>query len=189
MQQTRQQRQHVIAESASNLPDDPDSGHNVDTDNNAVVRHGPRHPEFENACGIGLNPNVVTHHLGDMSVICPNCSALHWIDERLQSSTKRLPKFGSCCLQGKIKLFEIQPPPNDPLKLFNGIHHDSKHFLDHIWNYNLTFSMTSLGVIRISHIEMAMALIFSKFVANYSITLDHYYLKTILASSNFHSCG
>lgn len=135
MQQARWQRQHAIAESASNLLDDPDNDHVIDTDNNAVVRHG-----------IGLNPNVVTHHLGDMSVICPNCSALHWIDERLQSSTKRLPKFGSCCLQGKIKLFEIQPPPNDLLKLFNGTHPDSKHFLDHIQNYNLTFSMTSLGV-------------------------------------------
>lgn len=88
MQQTRQQRQHAIAESASNLLDDPDNDHNIDTANNAVVCHGPQHPDFENACGIGLNPNVITHHLGDMSVICSNCSALHWIDERLQSSTK-----------------------------------------------------------------------------------------------------
>ncbi|KAH7836010.1 hypothetical protein Vadar_031941 [Vaccinium darrowii] len=85
------------------------------------------------------------HYLGKMDILCPQCSALHWMDERLARSSRSNPLFGTCCLQGKIKLHAlITPPP--PLKaLFDGDDVRSKSFRMYIRVYNTTNAFTSLG--------------------------------------------
>jgi len=44
------------------------------------------------------------HSLGPMNVECQHCHALHFDCEKLSKSTRAVPKFGSCCLEGQIKL-------------------------------------------------------------------------------------
>ncbi|KAH7846751.1 hypothetical protein Vadar_017750 [Vaccinium darrowii] len=85
------------------------------------------------------------HYLGKMDILCPRCSALHWMDERLARSSRSNPLFGTCCLQGKIKLHAlITPPP--PLKaLFDGDDVRSKSFRMYVRVYNTTNAFTSLG--------------------------------------------
>lgn len=48
------------------------------------------------------------HSLGEMNIRCSHCQSLHFDSERLTNSSKRNPKFGSCCLQGQIKLPELR---------------------------------------------------------------------------------
>ncbi len=47
---------------------------------------------------------VARHDLGAMDITCSFCGALHWIDEKLTSSSNRNPKFGLCCDSGKVRL-------------------------------------------------------------------------------------
>lgn len=52
------------------------------------------------------------HYLGKMDILCPYCSALHWMDEKLTKSSMKHPLFGTCSLEGKIRLpLFITPPP------------------------------------------------------------------------------
>jgi hypothetical protein len=37
------------------------------------------------------------HHLGPMNVACPNCGALHWIDEQVGS-----PRLGCAAIAGRF---------------------------------------------------------------------------------------
>ena len=83
--------------------------------------------------------------LKNMDVECLKCGALHWACERLSKSSIASPKFGTCCLDGKVKLPALQNPPRDLLKLYNGTNHHSKHFLTHITSYNNAFAMVSLS--------------------------------------------
>ena len=71
------------------------------------------------------------HFDGKMDVLCPNCKALHWMNDKLTNSSVKNPLFGKCCLQGKIKLpLLITPPP--PLKaLYDGNNDQSKLFRRH----------------------------------------------------------
>ena len=120
-------------------------------DNNMGVPDGEIHqqlhrPDFDRALAIGCTRDVIVHHLGPLNARCSKCGALHWIDEKLAQSSLESPQFGNCCLGGKIVLFEYSDPPNELLNPFNGNHVYSKEFLEKIWNYNLTFAMTSLGV-------------------------------------------
>jgi hypothetical protein len=72
---------------------------------------------------------------------------LHWMDERLKLSSMRHPKFGKCCLQGKIQLPRLQDPPQ-PLKHLLESKDDpvAKKFRENIRQYNFALSFTSLGV-------------------------------------------
>ncbi|KAH8976459.1 hypothetical protein EDB86DRAFT_3096628 [Lactarius hatsudake] len=51
------------------------------------------------------------HSLGDLTIQCPNCKALHWLAEHLTKSSMLNPKFGMCCFSGKIALPPLQSPP------------------------------------------------------------------------------
>ena len=42
--------------------------------------------------------------VGSMSANCKFCGAKMWIDERIQSSSKRKPLFQLCCRQGKARV-------------------------------------------------------------------------------------
>jgi len=55
------------------------------------------------------------HDLGRMDVACSSCGALHWMVEKLSDSSKRNPRFGTCCMDGKVQLPPLQPPP-EPLR-------------------------------------------------------------------------
>jgi hypothetical protein len=89
--------------------------------------------------------NWEVHNLGRMDVKCPDCHALHWMSERLTKSSKRNPKFGTCCLSGKISLPQLDPPPIELRNLLFGQDTDSKHFRQNIRKYNNALAMTSLG--------------------------------------------
>src|SRR5882724_11938361 len=80
-----------------------------------------------------------------MTVKCPSCGALHWMDECLSSSSKRNPKFGKCCLSGKIQLPELMPPPQPLKRLLESSDTDAKEFRKHIRQHNAALAFTSLG--------------------------------------------
>ncbi|XP_059221065.1 uncharacterized protein LOC131995857 [Stomoxys calcitrans] len=71
--------------------------------------------------------------IGTMSVVCEYCLALKFKDE----------SKGLCCLQGKVKLEEILPPPEPLHSLLTGDHPKSKQFIRNIRRYNNAFQMTS----------------------------------------------
>lgn len=78
-------------------------------------------------------------YLGPMDHICAHCKAFKFKFE---------PK-GLCCLDGKVKLPNISPPPPYVQKLVGVGAEDTdsecKHFLDNICEYNTAFQMTSIG--------------------------------------------
>jgi len=67
-----------------------------------------------------------------MNVICWHCKAYHWVEERLRNSSITSPKFGMCCLQGKVALPQLQEPPLILHRLPNHEDHRAKYFLEHI---------------------------------------------------------
>lgn len=78
------------------------------------------------------HPNV---QIGDMDKVCAHCKALKYKNEAP----------GLCCVNGKVKLPEIEPPPEPLLTLVSGVSPQSKHFLKNIRKYNICFQMTSFG--------------------------------------------
>ncbi|KAF9530831.1 hypothetical protein CPB83DRAFT_745206, partial [Crepidotus variabilis] len=92
-----------------------------------------------------FDPAWPTHNLGRMDVSCRHCGAMHWMDERLTSSTNANPQFGKCCLSGKVSLARLHNPPNELDSLLRGDDPESKSFRDNIRRYNNALAMTSLG--------------------------------------------
>lgn len=69
-----------------------------------------------------------------------------WYNERLKKDVNEyIPKFGMCCLQGKVKLPILEEPPTLLRSLLDGTHPKSRHFLTNIRCYNMMFSFTSMG--------------------------------------------
>ncbi|KAJ7586912.1 hypothetical protein C8J56DRAFT_1051206 [Mycena floridula] len=86
-------------------------------------------------------------NLGRMNIECSKCHALHWLCERLKSSSDRNPHFGTCCLDGKVLLPPLEAPPQELKELFEDVDNpDAKHFWENIRQYNAAFAFTSLGV-------------------------------------------
>jgi hypothetical protein len=71
--------------------------------------------------------------IGTMSVVCEHCLELKFKDESKDV----------CCLQGKVKLEEILPPPEPLHSLLTGDHPKSKKFIYNIYLNNNAFQMTS----------------------------------------------
>ena len=80
-----------------------------------------------------------------MDVKCPNCSALHWMDEKLTNSSQIHPRFGMCCLQGKVRLPPLKTPPPLIQALYDGNDVQSNSFRRYIRDYNACNAFTSLG--------------------------------------------
>ena len=80
-----------------------------------------------------------------MDVECHNYSALHWMDEKLTSSSLRLPCFGTCCLQGKVFLPLFEAPPPLIQALYDGNDVKSKSFRSYTREYNACNAFTGLG--------------------------------------------
>ena len=87
----------------------------------------PRVRSLYNTARRPLDPNKqYRDDLGPCDVICPNCGAFHWIDERLLKSTKAHPKFSTCCSNGQIYL---DPLPDAPPLLRSLFQDDSPGIL------------------------------------------------------------
>ncbi|KAF7145290.1 hypothetical protein RHSIM_Rhsim04G0168000 [Rhododendron simsii] len=80
-----------------------------------------------------------------MDVSCLHCKALHWMGEKLANSSLTRPLFGTCCLQGKIKLPSLIAPPLALQELYDGNDKRSKSFRLHTREYNATNAFTSFG--------------------------------------------
>ncbi|KAF7124123.1 hypothetical protein RHSIM_Rhsim12G0094200 [Rhododendron simsii] len=103
----------------------------------------------DESTNIGVDPQangyLNRHYLGRMDVSCFHCKALHWMGERLTNSSLIHPRFGTCCLQGKIKLPSLIAPPLALQELYDGNDERSKSFRHHTREYNATNAFTSLG--------------------------------------------
>ncbi|RXW11836.1 hypothetical protein EST38_g14019 [Candolleomyces aberdarensis] len=84
------------------------------------------------------------HELGRMNIQCPDCRALHWLDEKLSSSSARSPKFGLCCDSGQVRLPRLEDPPPALRDLFTGEDRQALEFQANVWKYNRAFAFTSL---------------------------------------------
>ena len=54
------------------------------------------------------------HQLARCNISCQFCGAQHWIEERVQNSTKEAPKFSTCCENGAVMMDKFEDPP-EPL--------------------------------------------------------------------------
>jgi hypothetical protein len=79
-----------------------------------------------------FNRNWPVHYLGKMDVVCSDCHALHWRSEKLVKSSEINPKFGMCCLSGKIKLPKLDNVPPELFDLLSRQDHIGKKFREHI---------------------------------------------------------
>ncbi|CAH9094037.1 unnamed protein product, partial [Cuscuta europaea] len=84
--------------------------------------------------------------IGDPTWECEFCNALMWYYERMGKGYKaKNPKFSLCCMQRKIKIPHLMPPPQPLSDLFHKKDARSKYFLQNIRSFNMMFSFTSLG--------------------------------------------
>ena len=83
---------------------------------------------------------VARHDLGRMDNICIHCHAAHWHGEKLSNSPMYSPHFSSCCLEGKIQLATLGPPPDVLRQLLT-----KSTFRAQMWRYNRAFAFTSVG--------------------------------------------
>ena len=88
---------------------------------------------------------TLTHYLGRMQHLCPHCHALHWLDGRLSKLSARNPRFGSCCLSGKVSINFVAYLPPELYNYFVSQEDDAVEFHSHIWRYNKAFAFTSSG--------------------------------------------
>ncbi|CEG70247.1 hypothetical protein RMATCC62417_06179 [Rhizopus microsporus] len=73
---------------------------------------------------------------------CLHCHALHWIDERQDTSSMRNPTWESCSKQGTLQLL---PDPPEYLKdLLASTDTQGRHFKNNLRQYNAAFAFTSL---------------------------------------------
>ena len=87
----------------------------------------------------------VVHDLGDLTIHCSDCHALHWLAEKLAGSSVRNPRFGMCCTQGKISLPPLHHPPPELSLLLVSQEDEGIQFRKNIRNYNNALAMTSVG--------------------------------------------
>ncbi|KAF8421842.1 hypothetical protein EV426DRAFT_507584, partial [Tirmania nivea] len=86
------------------------------------------------------------YYFGQMSVICPNCTAMHWLAERstIHPSTLVNPQFSTCCNRGDVLI----PPMRALPPLLQALFYDRTslaiHFRTHIRKYNSALAFVSL---------------------------------------------
>ncbi|KAF8424288.1 hypothetical protein EV426DRAFT_91467 [Tirmania nivea] len=81
-----------------------------------------------------------------MSISCPQCTALHWLEERLKEhpSTKQNHLFNIYCNQGDVSIPLMQPLPPLLHSLLYDSTNTSNHFRTHIRKYNSALAFVSL---------------------------------------------
>ena len=105
----------------------------------------PIHPQVLPIARTPFSPHWFVHDLSSMNVECPFCHALHWKAEQLTKSSNQNPKFGKCCLSGKIWLPCLDPPPPKLHSFLVGQDLRDKKFCQDIQKYNNALVMTSVG--------------------------------------------
>ncbi|CEI88694.1 hypothetical protein RMCBS344292_03074 [Rhizopus microsporus] len=81
---------------------------------------------------------------------CPHCHALHWIDERQETSSLRNPSWESCCKRGSVQLQLLPDPPQYFKYLLARTDTQGRHFKDNLRQYKAAFAFTSLGCDAVS---------------------------------------
>jgi hypothetical protein len=79
-----------------------------------------------------------------MVVICNSCHTLHWLDESLSNSSKRNPRFGMCCYQGKVMPSYLYHPPSELYNLLTLQTPIQTAFHKDIYHYNNLLAFTSV---------------------------------------------
>lgn len=85
--------------------------------------------------------NISEHYIGAMDVLCSNCKAKHFAQERVANKLS----FNDCCSHGEVSIETLPNPPTFLKKLLNGTHEESKHFFDRIRCCNNSFSFASFN--------------------------------------------
>jgi hypothetical protein len=80
-----------------------------------------------------------------MNIECPDCSALHWIAERISTSSKSSPQFSRCCKEGGVKLPNIKPLPEELKDLYISQEPLAVDFRHNICSYNCALAFTSVS--------------------------------------------
>lgn len=88
---------------------------------------------YNNAIDYSLHKFVV---IGAMDKVCQYCNAFKFGTETP----------GICCASGKVRLPDLQYPPEPLATLLSGTTPVLRHFLDKIQMYSSCFQMTSFGV-------------------------------------------
>lgn len=80
------------------------------------------------------------HYLGPRNIVCPQCKALMWIEERVKGSSKTQPRFNLCCKSGQVKLplLPLTPPYLESLL-------GDQQYRPKSRTYNSLLSFTSTG--------------------------------------------
>jgi len=113
------------------------------------LRQRPAQQRTRNLFRAARQPYVDPPHrndLGRMDIARPHCGALHWLAEKLSSSSKSSPKFGTCCNSGKVHLAPLEDPPEPLRRLLTSDDRNAIKFRDEIWKFTRAFAFTSLGV-------------------------------------------
>jgi hypothetical protein len=97
-------------------------------------------------CEFDGNHRGLRHTLGEMTIVCGKCGALHFLEECAASSTHTNSQFTLCCAQGKVTLPLLAPPPEPLRRLLTGNEADAKDFHQRIRSYNNALTFTSVGV-------------------------------------------
>ena len=148
------QRQRVMEQQIRTTEEQDAQGFNAVCHAEVVARHQmlnemQREVQYQHGIPRGCQPYaepIRQHSVGPMSVECSHCHALHFDSEKLSKSTRDNPCFGSCCLQGQIKLPTLPQPPQPLKNLLYGISPLSQEFRRNICQYNAAFAFTSVGV-------------------------------------------
>ena len=83
------------------------------------------------------------HTCGLMDIQCPHCHSLMWLGEKTGGSSAQ-PKFGICCMSGKVEIPRIPDPPDSLLRMFTSNENIAKHFRKNIRKFNSGMAMASM---------------------------------------------
>jgi hypothetical protein len=80
-----------------------------------------------------------------MNVPCRKCSALHWLGERISTSSRNAPRFNICCRDGDVVLPAILDPPQSLQTLYESVNDpQATEFRRNIRRYNGALAFTSV---------------------------------------------
>jgi hypothetical protein len=85
------------------------------------------------------------HTLGEMTIVCGKCNALHFLEEHATLNSCTNPQFTLCCAQGKMTLPPLAPPLEPLRRLLTCNEANAKDFRQRIRFYNNALAFTSVG--------------------------------------------
>src|SRR5882762_5255212 len=80
-----------------------------------------------------------------MDDACPQCGALHWIEERIGTSSRTSPRYNMCCLDGDVVLPPVRDPPPQLRALYESNLPHAAQFRANIRRYNGALAFTSVN--------------------------------------------